>query len=67
MKNTCYETFNRSAVEKGNLSITTGVHPELFTLNRSAVNNPTLTKYFSTPLYPGATYSYFHINHNRYS
>ena len=67
MKNTCYETFNRSAVVKGIFSYTTGFHPELFTLNRYAIENPTMTKCFNASLYPWANYFHIYIIPNRYS
>jgi len=44
MKNICYEIFNRSAVVKTSLYRITGFHPELFTFNRSAVQNTNLTE-----------------------
>jgi hypothetical protein len=65
MKNTCYETFNRSTVVKESLTHITGLHPELFKFNRFAVQNN--DRMFNNPLYAAATLSHLYINNCRHS
>jgi hypothetical protein len=65
MKNTCYETFNRSAVVKESLTHITGLHPALITFNRSAVQHN--DRMFNNPLNRGPMLSHTYIGETQSS